>query len=188
MERSSKFTLAIIISTVVVVGLYTYSVTQKSIQSELTESEAGVSFTTEPGESAYTDIDGNPVAIDEYLGKILVVNSWASWCPACADELPNFAKLGDEFADKNVKVLAINRAEPKTTAIAFLKSVDAVKGVQLVLDPGDKFYSSVGGYAMPETLFYDEAGDVVFRKRGGMTYQEMKAQTQAIVRLSDENE
>jgi len=41
---------------------------------------------------------------------------------------------------------------------------------------------------MPETLFYDETGDVVFRKHGVMTYQEMKTQTQAIVRLSDENE
>jgi cytochrome c biogenesis protein CcmG/thiol:disulfide interchange protein DsbE len=122
--------------------------------------------------------------IDENLGKILVVNSWASWCPACADELPDLATLGEEFSDKNVKVLAINRAEPKSTATVFLASINATDGLQLVLDPGDKFYASVGGFAMPETIFYDPQGNVILHVRGQMTYQEMRAQTELMVNQS----
>jgi len=186
MERSSKITLAIILGTIVIVSSYTYFVTQKSAQTALNISEAGASLITEQGESAYTDINGEPVAIDENLGKVLVVNSWASWCPACANELPNLAKLGEEFKNKNVKVLAINRAEPKSTASAFLTSVSAVAGLQLVMDPDDKFYSSIDGYAMPETIFYDPQGNIILHKRGQMTYQEMRVQTESMVNQSAE--
>jgi len=186
MERSSKITLAVIIGIIILVGVYAYSVTHENAQSTLMKSEAGTSLVTEQGESAYTDIEGNPIAIDENLGHILIINSWASWCPACANELPDLAKLGEEFANKNVKVLAINRAEPKSTASAFLASVSAVDGLQLVLDPTDKFYSSISGYAMPETLFYDPQGNIVFHQRGQMTYEEMKVQTELIINQSPE--
>jgi thiol-disulfide isomerase/thioredoxin len=181
MERSSKITLAVIMGIILVMGAYAYYVTKLGSQSALNTSEAGTALRTEQGESAYTDIAGNPVAIDEHLGKVLVVHSWASWCPTCGTQLVKLAQLGEGFATEDMKVLAVNRAEPKSTATAFLASIDAVNGLQLVLDPGDKFYKSINGYAMPETLFYDTKGNVVFHKRGEMTYEEMETQTQSII-------
>lgn len=181
MERSSKITLAIIGTIIFIMGTYTYYVTQVEKESALNTSEAGTSLRTTAGESAYTDVDGNPVSIDEHLGKVLVVHSWASWCPTCAAQLMNLAQLSDSFAEEDMKVLAINRAEPQSTVLAFLSSIDAVDGVQLVLDPDDKFYRSIQGYAMPETLFYDPQGNIVFHQRGEMTYEDMKAKTQSIM-------
>jgi len=186
MERSSKITLAVILSVVLALALYAYYVTQKNTQTELNTSEAGVALKTQAGKAAYTDIDGNPVAIDEYLGKILVVNSWASWCPQCAQELPNLAQLGQEFAAQDVKVLAINRAEPKSTAAAYLAQVNATAGLQLVLDPGDRFYASITGFAMPETVFYDPEGNMIYHHRGAMSYQQMKSQVEAAISQSAE--
>jgi len=181
MERSNFITLSVIVSIIAGLGFYAYLVTQKNTQVTLDTSAAGTALGSEQGEFAYTDIEGNPIAISENLGKILVVNSWASWCPACANELPDLAKLGDEYAEKNVVVLAINRAEPKTTAAAYLTSINAVDGLQLVLDPNDKFYTSIDGFAMPETLFYDPKGNVIFHQRGAMTYQEIKAQVDSLI-------
>jgi thiol-disulfide isomerase/thioredoxin len=181
MERSSKITLTVIICIVALVGTYTFYVTQKNDQLTISESGAGASLNTEQGESAYTDIDGNLVAVDEHLGEILVVNSWASWCPFCANELPDLARLGREYADKNVTVLAINRAEPNTTAMAFLKNIDATEGLQLILDSDDRFYSSIDGFTMPETVFYDTQGNVVFHKRGMLNYEEMKMNVEAVL-------
>jgi thiol-disulfide isomerase/thioredoxin len=181
MERSGKITLVIIISFIIAVAVITFFVSQKNTQSALSSSEAGTSLTTQAGQSPYTDIDGNPVAIDENLGSVLVVSSWASWCPSCAEQLPDLALLGEEFADRDVKVLAINRAEPKTTAVAFLKSIRATEGLQLVLDPDDRFYASIDGYAMPEILFYDPQGSVVFHQRGIMTYEQLKSQTELML-------
>lgn len=188
MERSSKITLAVIISVIALVGSYTYIISQHSSQEKLIKSEAGTSLVIEEGQSAYTDIQGNEIAIAENLGNVLVVNSWASWCPSCANQLPDLARLGNEFADKNVKVLAINRAEPKTTAVAFLTSISALDGIQLVLDPGDTFYSSIDGYAMPETLFYDAQGKIILQKRGLMTYEEIKEQIELILNQSSQSE
>jgi len=184
MKRSSKITLIVIGAIIFLAGLYTYSVTQKNAQSTLNNSDAGASLAVKEGESAYTDMEGGQIAINENLGKILVVNSWASWCPACAGELPDLAKLGQEFSDKNVKVLAINRAEPRTTAVAFLSGLNAVDGLQLVLDPDDKFYTTNDGYAMPETIFYDPKGNIIFHQHGRMSYEEMKTRTESIVSQS----
>jgi thiol-disulfide isomerase/thioredoxin len=179
MERSGKITLAVLVIIVLLVSAATYYVLQKRTQAKYDNSQAGASLQTKEGQSPYTDIDGNPVALEDYLGQTLVVYSWASWCPFCAQELPDLAQLGKEFAEKNVQVLAINRAEPSATAEAFLQSIDAVDGLMLVLDPDDRFYESIEGFTMPETIFYDTEGNIVLHKRGTMTYQEMQQHTQA---------
>jgi thiol-disulfide isomerase/thioredoxin len=181
MERSGKITLVVLVIVVLLMAAATYYVVEKRTQAKYDNSQAGASLQTKEGQSPYTDIAGNPVALEDYLGQTLVVYSWASWCPFCAQELPNLAQLGREFADDNVHVLAINRAEPSTTAEAFLQSIDAVDGLMLVLDPDDRFYESIAGFTMPETVFYNPEGTVVLHKRGTMTYQELVQNTQKAI-------
>jgi thiol-disulfide isomerase/thioredoxin len=178
MNRSNIITLICIIVIIILAGCITYAVKQKNSKSTMNASEAGVALKTQVGASAYTDIEGNPVALDDFLGKVLIVNSWASWSPFGAKELPSLAKLGEEFADTEVQVLAINRAEPGTTAQAFLNSIEATDGLLLILDPDDRYYESIGGFSMPETVFYDVDGNISFHKRGFMTYEEMRGYTQ----------
>jgi thiol-disulfide isomerase/thioredoxin len=46
------------------------------------------------------DFDGNKVSLSEKIGKPVVVNFWATWCPPCKSELPHFEKLYKELGDK----------------------------------------------------------------------------------------
>lgn len=186
MERSTRVTVVVLLLVLVLGGWYVFSVTQKNIQAVKDGSPAAVSLKTTMDQSPYTDIDGNPVALDSYLGEVLVVNSWASWCPFCAQELPAFSQLAQEYSERGVSVLAINRAESGSTATAFLRTINATDGLTLVLDPDDRFYSSIGGYTMPETLFYDADGAVVMHKRGMLSYDEMKQYTEAALSASAE--
>jgi thiol-disulfide isomerase/thioredoxin len=177
MNRSNIIVLVCIILIIVLAGLFTYTIKQRNAKATIDASEAGTALKTESGNTAYTDIDGNPVALDDYLGNVLIVNSWASWSPFSVNELPSFARLGQEFIDSDVKVLAINRAESGATAQAFLRSVEATDGLLLILDPGDRYYDSIEGFSMPETIFYDVKGNIVHHKRGFMTYEEMRRLT-----------
>ena len=128
-------------------------------------------------ETPYTDLGGNPVDLDEFSGKALVVNSWASWCPFCVQELPDFDLLGEEFKN-DVVVVAINRRESASEARTFLNSIDNPENIEFWLDSGDAFYRSIGGFAMPETLFLDREGNISFHKRGFMTLEEMRSHTE----------
>jgi thiol-disulfide isomerase/thioredoxin len=53
------------------------------------------------------DQDGQPVSLDSFRGKIVVVNFWASWCAVCRSEKPSLERLQDEYGKDNVVVLAV---------------------------------------------------------------------------------
>ncbi len=122
----------------------------------------------------FTDLEGNPVTLEEYSGKVRVVNSWASWSPFSIQELKDLETVAAELKDTNVVFIAINRKEPKENAKAFLKSVQPFAHVKFVIDTGDTYYTSVGGFAMPETTVYDIKGNIVEHKRGNMTLDEIR--------------
>lgn len=117
--------------------------------------------------------DGNDVALASFSGTPLIVNSWAVWCPFCRKELPDFAALQQEFPD--IKVIAIDRQESSATAKGYSDELGVTGKLTFLLDPGDSFYRAIGGFTMPETLFVDKDGAVVFHKRGPLTLDEMKA-------------
>ena len=155
-------------------GFFAYQTISKNTTNKINASPAGVALTPAQGRSGYTDIEGNPVQLQNYLGTILVVNSWASWSPQSAQELQKLAAVAQEYDQETVTVLAINRAEPKNTAQAYLASIAVADSVVLILDPQDNYYSSVGGFAMPETIFYDAQGNVVQHTRGALDDTKIK--------------
>jgi len=128
----------------------------------------------------YTDLDGNSVSLDQFKGKPLVINTWATWCPFCVNELPDFGELAREFGD-DVVVIAMNRREDSARQKAFINSISDTSGIIFWSDDSDFFYKKVGGFSMPETVFYDKDGNVSFHKRGFMALAEMQERTRTIV-------
>lgn len=124
-------------------------------------------------ELSFTDYEGTVVELSEFKRKLLLVHSWASWCPYCGEELQNLAKLKEQFGDE-IEILAINRAEPERDARAFTESlgIDSSQ-VELLFDPDDTFFRSINGYAMPETVFINARGEIVFHQRGPMDINTM---------------
>ncbi len=55
-----------------------------------------------------TDINGNKVNLKSYLGKWVVVNYWATWCPPCIVEMPELQSFHDEHVNKDAMVIGIN--------------------------------------------------------------------------------
>ncbi len=169
------------------VGTYTGLVLKRKWDRDMMNNPAMNALATSGEGTPYTDMNGNVLTFDSYLGEILVVNSWASWAPDSAKELPTLAKVASEFSDKNVKVIAINRAEPQTTAERFLQTVGAADGVELVLDLDDRYYKSVSGFAMPETIFYDREGNIVHHHHGVISEEDLRNYLQKTFEVNPEN-
>jgi thiol-disulfide isomerase/thioredoxin len=105
--------------------------------------------------------------------KPTVINSWAGWCSFCKKELKDFAQIQDKLKDK-IKIIAINRAEEKQKAKGYTDNLGVTNDLIFLLDPKDKFYKQIGGFAMPETVLVNKNGEIVFHKRGPMDAEELK--------------
>lgn len=53
------------------------------------------------------DENGTPQALNQWQGKTIVLNFWATWCPPCREEMPELSALNTEYQDKNVIVIGI---------------------------------------------------------------------------------
>lgn len=110
------------------------------------------------------DGNGEEVSISEYRGKKVIVNFWASWCPPCIREMPEFQSLHNELDEEETILLAINltdgQRETKTLADNFLAENNLNLNV-LYDTVGNAFYE-FGVTSIPQTFFLDEEGTVQY--------------------------
>ncbi|MDD5603188.1 MAG: TlpA disulfide reductase family protein [Eubacteriales bacterium] len=92
----------------------------------------------------FTVQDGNgaEVKLSDFIGKPVVLNFWASWCPPCKSEMPHFDKLYGEIGNEVQFVM-----------------VDLVDGQRETLSLGKKFIAN-SGYRFP--VFYDISGEAAY--------------------------
>lgn len=187
-RRDSVITFFAIAFIIAIVGVYTWSIINRERQKEASDNPATHALSVEDGGQPYTDLSGNPLSLTKHVGNILVINSWASWSPDSAKELLTLAELSREYGDQGVVVLAINRAESETMAKRFLETLGVIDDVQLILDGSDRFYKSSQGYSMPETVFYDRDGNVVYHQHGHLPPEQMKARVEQLLSSNDKEE
>lgn len=177
MQRLNKtniitiLTLLVILVAVFLLSYFFIFNKEKSLEN----SSIKKTLTVGEGKKSFTDIEGNPVTLEDDFGKIVVVFAWASWCPECAEDLKLIDEFAAEYADKQVKVIAVNRAENKIAAKRFLDSLGEFNNFEVVLDPDDAFFDTLEGFAMPEIVVYDQDGEILLHQRGRMNLDEVKA-------------
>jgi RNA polymerase sigma factor (sigma-70 family) len=73
-------------------------------------------------EIAGVDLDGKPLKLSDYRGKVVVLVFWGSWCGPCMREVPHECELAERYKDKPFAVLGVNCGEEKAAAVAAVKS------------------------------------------------------------------
>jgi thiol-disulfide isomerase/thioredoxin len=115
--------------------------------------------------------DGTDATLADFRGQPLVLNFWASWCPACVAEMPSFqavhAAIGSE-----VVFLGLDVQDTRGAADAFVQQ----SGVDYLLgeDPDGVVLAAFDGIAMPTTIFIDEAGNVIGRHSGAIFEDDLR--------------
>lgn len=124
----------------------------------------------------FTQPDGRTLASASFKGTPLLLNFWATWCPPCIDELP----LLNAFFTRNkangwqVLGLAVDQAGPVNR---FLSQSPLVFPVALAGFPGIEVSKSLGNLSggLPFTVVFNAAGQVVHRKMGRLTPDDLHA-------------
>ena len=104
------------------------------------------------------ELNGESVAFSEFVGRPILVNFWATWCPPCLEEMPLIQAYADRFGEELV-VLAINAGEDEADVRAFVEQNQLE--LIVMLDPSGKAGQYFKVYGLPTTLFFDQKGDLV---------------------------
>lgn len=97
---------------------------------------------------------GGRVTSDELRGKPVVLTFWATWCPACRDELPELEAL-HRRAGQDIHVIAVSQEAPRTVLAYAHKT-----GLTLPLYSGASIFAAYGVDTLPTTIVIDENGFV----------------------------
>jgi len=177
MSRNTIITLVVICMVVVMAGVFTYTILVKNSINESTKQI----FKAETEDFAYTDLAGNVVSLEQYLGKILVVTSWASWSPFSKNDLIELNELASGYGHEEIVFIAINRKENKDMAERFMNTLPDLEDLLVILDPTDHFYNAVSGYAMPETVIFDTQGEIMLHIKGVAKVEDIKKELEILV-------
>ncbi|CAM5363512.1 Thioredoxin domain-containing protein OS=Streptomyces fumanus OX=67302 GN=GCM10018772_60300 PE=4 SV=1 [Streptomyces fumanus] len=116
-------------------------------------------------------VDGARLDIDDYRGKVVVLNVWGSWCPPCRAEAKNFEKVYQDVKDQGVQFVGINTRDTSTgPARAFEKEYGV--SYPSLYDPAGKLMlrfkkGTLNPQAIPSTLVIDRDGRIAARTLPG---------------------
>lgn len=108
---------------------------------------------------------GGKINLQDYRGKVVFINFWATWCATCKEEMPSMQKVYDRFKDQGLEMLTISVDKDQSLIQPFMDKYQLTFPV--LLDPDSevakKDYKTTG---VPETFIVDKRGIIVFKAIG----------------------
>jgi thiol-disulfide isomerase/thioredoxin len=141
--------------------------------------DVGLTFVAQPDREpipalAGLDLDLEPTAIADLLGKVTVVNAWASWCAPCIEEIPELIAAQKATKDLDVQFLGLNVNDDLESAREFSEEIP----YRSIADPEGRLLALVPGIppsGLPSTLIVDRSGQIAVRIIGPITEEVLTA-------------
>lgn len=102
------------------------------------------------------DLDGKWVNFDQYKGNVVLINTWATWCPPCRAEMPDLNEFYNQYQDEGFVVLAINAGEAPATARAFASEYQL--DFPVLVDPDYRVMDAFKISSYPTSIVVDRKG------------------------------
>ncbi|NOQ39306.1 MAG: redoxin domain-containing protein [Anaerolineales bacterium] len=104
------------------------------------------------------DLDGNEVSLTDFQGEVILVNNWATWCPPCREEMPEFKAYYNKYKDQGFQVVAIEAGEPEAEVRNFVEG--AGLDFVILLDPENKSLITFQNNSLPNSFVIDRKGNL----------------------------
>jgi peroxiredoxin len=119
-------------------------------------------------------LNGKTVSLDQYRGKAVLINFWATWCGNCRLEMPWLAELREKYASQGFEVLGIVTDNASAAKIATITQKSGVRYPILACNHATA--QAYGGLPdLPESFFVDRSGKVVAAMEGADSEAEIDA-------------
>jgi len=138
---------------------------------ELNSSSVSEGLQTEHNPEASFDLklrdeNGNIVSLNQFKGKVIFINFWATWCPPCVAEMPAINKLYQEMGDK-IAFVMLSRDKSFEKAISFKQRKEYSLPIYTLASQLPPLYQST---ALPTTFVIDADGKLALTHKGMADY------------------
>ena len=116
------------------------------------------------------DMNDKEINLQDYKGKTILLNFWASWCKPCVKEIPSMVRLQKILGDKEFSILTVNIGETKQQILDFKKKVPF--DLPILLDTNGGAVKDWGVYAFPSNFIFDKDLNIHFTYRGALEWDE----------------
>jgi thiol-disulfide isomerase/thioredoxin len=117
---------------------------------------------------ALKDRAGREHRLDDYAGRVVVVNFWATWCEPCRDEMPSMQRLKERMTDAPFAILAVNFGEGDARVAEFLGRVPV--GFDVLMDRDGAVSRRWQARVLPYTAIVDPRGRIRYTVVGELDW------------------
>jgi thiol-disulfide isomerase/thioredoxin len=132
-------------------------------------------------ELAVERLGGGTVSLASFRGQPVVLNLWASWCPPCRREMPVLEAA--QQARPDVQFLFVNQGEGAPAVRQYLQIEQLSELQNILLDPADRVGRHFRTRALPTTLFFNTAGQLVDTHLGALTRAHLDEHLRALLSI-----
>jgi thiol-disulfide isomerase/thioredoxin len=120
-----------------------------------------------------------PASLDDYRGKVVLVNIWATWCPPCRAEMPSMEKLHKKLDGTDFRIAAVSvdgdpfhpeESQPPAGIMAFANGLGLT--FDILHDPSGAIRRSYDIFGVPESYLIDRNGLIVKRVIGAANWED----------------
>jgi thiol-disulfide isomerase/thioredoxin len=175
MSKTKQIVLYFIVAVVALgSGSFIRSLISDAYQTELTsdESQQGAQAILA---TQLPDLDGNDQTVSQWLGKVIVVNFWATWCTPCREEIPEFIEAQKKYGDQGLMFvgIAIDQADKvkmfsKEFGINYPVLVGSMNTWSLLEAAGNRHS------ALPYTVVINRSGELVENYLGRVNLKKLE--------------
>ena len=126
-------------------------------------------------------VDGDPVKLSDFKGKVVILDFWATWCGPCKMEIPGFVDLQKKYGEQGLAVIGVSLDDggPQTVK-PFMKSLAVNYPVVM---GNDKIVQDYGGIeGIPTTFIIDRQGMIVGKHLGYEEKQRFEAEIKPLLK------
>ena len=122
------------------------------------------------------DLNNQPQRLEQWRGKVVVVNFWATWCEPCRKEIPLFVKMQEKHAAKGLQFVGISIDQvdktsefPRNFKINYPTLIGTFDAVEVSQKAGNQ------RRGLPFTVILDRKGQIAATELGGVTQEKLDA-------------
>jgi peroxiredoxin len=127
------------------------------------------------------DLSGRPLQLNQFRGRVVLLNFWATWCGPCITEIPVFARWQRQYGDAGLQVIGVSMDDDESAVNRFVAKHDVSYPILM----GDAQLGELFGgvFGLPQSFLIDARGRIVLRIVGEPNMEALRSKIEGLIGL-----